>query len=109
MNTVITLENLRAAALSAHPWTELDRLVRAELSAGRLTKAIYEEILGLQEAVRETPGFTEDADDAIGDALDALTGMCHPNCQYKNPPDLTPPASTASATAAPFGPGPASG
>jgi len=85
---MITLETLRIAALSPQPWDELDVLVRAELSAGRLTKEIYEEIRGLQNAVRETPGFSEDANDAIGDTLDALIGFCSADREYKNPPIL---------------------
>ena len=66
----------------------MDELVRAELAAGRLTRAIYDEIMSLQERVRETPGFTEDADDAIGDTLDALIGFCRADYAYKNPPVL---------------------
>lgn len=85
---MITLDALRLAALSEQPWAELDRLVRAELSAGRLTRAIYDEIMSLEEAVSNTPGYTEDAHDAIGDTLDALIGFCRADCAYKNPPVL---------------------
>lgn len=85
---MITLDTLRAAALSAQPWTELDRLVRAELAAGRLTKTIADEILALADAVSESPGFTEDADEAIGDTVDALIGFCSADCAYRNPPVL---------------------
>ncbi len=85
---MITLDTLRAAALSNQPWAELDKLVRTELAAGRLTRAIYDEIMSLQEAVSDTPGYTEDSDDAIGDTLDALIGFCRAECAYKNPPIL---------------------
>lgn len=85
---MITLDTLRAAALSDQPWIELDKLVRAELAAGRLTRAIYDEIMSLQERVSDTPGYTEDAHDAIGDTLDALVGFCRADCAYKNPPVL---------------------
>ena len=85
---MITLAALRAAALSDQPWTELDRLVRAELAAGRLTKAVYDDIVGLQERVRESPGYGDDAEDALGDTLDALIGFCPPGREYRNPPVL---------------------
>jgi hypothetical protein len=85
---MITLDSLRTAVLSDQPWIELDKLVRAELSAGRLTRAIYDEIVALQDTIRDVPGYTDDADDAIGDTLDTLVGFCAADCQYKNPPVL---------------------
>jgi hypothetical protein len=85
---MITHDTLRTAALSDQPWTELDKLVRAELAAGRLTKAIYDEILSLDQTLREEPDYTENAEEAIGDTLDALVGFCRADRAYKNPPVL---------------------
>lgn len=85
---MISLDALRAAALSAQPWDELDALVRTELAAGRMTSAIYDEIRSLQHTLRELPEYTDDANDAIGDTLDALSGLCPADREYKNPPVL---------------------
>jgi len=43
---MITFGQLRAALLDPEPHAALDRLVRAELAAGRKTQAIYDELLG---------------------------------------------------------------
>ena len=85
---MIHLDDLRAALLSDQPHTRLDDLVRSELAAGRLTRQIYDELLTLADAVRATPGFNEDAEEAFGDTLDVLIGFCRPEFAYKNPPVL---------------------
>jgi hypothetical protein len=43
---MLTLDSLRSAALAEQPWSELDRLVQAELASGRLTNQIYDELVG---------------------------------------------------------------
>ncbi len=85
---MITLEALRSAVLSTQPATELDRIIRAELAAGRLVKTILAEYSSLLDSARETPGLTEDADDALRDVFDGLTGNCAPRWRYSNPPIL---------------------
>lgn len=85
---MITLDSLRSAALANQPWSELDRLVQAELSSGRLTNQIYDELVGMMEELRATPGFGEQSEEAFGDTLDRLSGFCHVDSAYKNPPTL---------------------
>jgi hypothetical protein len=41
---------------------------------------------GRVDRVLETPGLPEDGEEALWGTLDALTGACHPDCQYKDPP-----------------------
>jgi hypothetical protein len=91
---MMTLDTVRAAVLSDQPWSRLDSLVRAEMALGRKTNQIYEALVGMAGEIDNTPGLTEDGSDAFGDTLDALTGMCHPDCQYKDPPNTTLPNGT---------------
>jgi hypothetical protein len=84
---MITLDAVRAAILADLPWTRLDELVRAELAAGRTTKDVFATLMGMADEVWSTPGLSEDGEDAFGDTLDALTGDCHPDCRYKDPPN----------------------
>src|SRR4051812_9654562 len=84
---MLTLDAVRAAVLSDKPWTRLDELVRAELAAGRTTRQIYADLIGVADEIDDTPGLPEDGSDAFGDTLDALTGMCHRDCQYRDPPN----------------------
>ncbi|HEV3386908.1 MAG TPA: hypothetical protein VG097_18975 [Gemmata sp.] len=93
MRHMITIETVRTAILSTKPWPLLDELVRTELAAGRKTMQIYEILIGMADEIDNTPAVSEDGRDAFGDALDALTGMCHPDCQYKDPPIATLPIS----------------
>jgi hypothetical protein len=83
---MISLEELRAALLTPDPYDGIDVLIRAELANGRRTQAIYDELLPLVPSVRKTPGFTPDADEALLGTLDALTGNCHPDSCYVDPP-----------------------
>jgi hypothetical protein len=66
----------------------LDRIIRTEMAAGRKVKAILAEYSALLESARETPGLTEDAEDALLDVLDGLTGNCHRDWRYLDPPAL---------------------
>jgi hypothetical protein len=86
---MISLDTLRPALLSANPYAEIDRLVRAELAAGRTTGQIFDDLNPLVDEARAIPGMTEDGEEALFGALDALTGDCHPDCQYKDPPSNT--------------------
>jgi hypothetical protein len=87
---MITLDSLRTVLLAPDPHDGVDRLIRAELSAGRKTTAIYNELLALVKPVRTTPGLTEDAEEALFGALDGLTGYCHPDSAYRDPPSTPP-------------------
>jgi hypothetical protein len=84
---MITFDQLRSALLAADAHVVLDRLIRAELSAGRTTKVIYDELLGHIEAVRALPEYTDELEDPLGDKLDGLCGWCHPDNAYKDPPE----------------------
>lgn len=86
---MITLGTVRVAVLSEKPWSEMDQLVRSELSAGRLTNQIHDELLALEADLRATPGLTEQAEDAFLDTLDLLVGFCPAGKEYQN---LTSPA-----------------
>lgn len=85
---MIALDALRSALVSPQPWDGLDRLVRAELSRGRLTKQIREELIRMEEQARDTPGFNDDAEEALHDTIDALAGICPAQYAYENPPVL---------------------
>lgn len=85
---MLTLDAVRSAVLDPQPWTRLDGLVRGELAAGRLVADIHAELKGMADAVRDTPGITEDGDDALMDTLDALIGHCARRYAYENPPVL---------------------
>jgi hypothetical protein len=91
---MITFGQLRSAILNPEPRAGLDALVRAELAAGKNTKAIYDELLGHIDLVRAMQEYTDTLEDALGDTLDALSGWCHPDFCYKDPPNsaLTTPA-----------------
>jgi hypothetical protein len=86
---MITLDSLRPALTSERPWTELDRLVRAEQTMGRRVKDIQAELEALVEPARDAIKLTDDADDALMDTLDALAGNCAPRWRYTDPPNMT--------------------
>src|SRR5690349_10530527 len=62
---MITFDQLRSALLDLDPPAALDRLVRAELTAGRKTKAIYDELIGHIYSVRAMPEYTEAIEDRL--------------------------------------------
>jgi hypothetical protein len=95
---MISLETLRPALLSADPYAEIDRLVRAELDAGRTTRQVFSELHPLTDAARTWVGMTQDGEEALFGALDALTGNCHPDCQYRDPPTPIGPVASPAAT-----------
>lgn len=97
---MLTLDAVRAAVLDPQPWLRLDDLVRAELAAGRLVKQLHAELRGMAAAVWETPGITEDGEDAFGDTLDALVGHCARRYAYTDPP-AAPVVSAPAASPAP--------
>ena len=97
---MLTLDTVRSALLSDRPWPELDALIRAELAVGRTTRQIYAVLMDMAEEIDATPNLSDKSSDAFGDALDALTGMCHRDCQYQDPPTITvPTAETRPSTA----------
>lgn len=89
---MITLNALRGALQSDQPWSELDRLVVTELSSGRTTKQVFDELHGMWKEIHNWTEVSEDGKDAFGDTLDALTGNCHKDFQYKDPPNNTLPS-----------------
>ncbi|MCE9567598.1 MAG: hypothetical protein K8U57_36825 [Planctomycetes bacterium] len=86
---MITLDAIRAAILASDPYTQLDQLVRTELSAGRKVKEVFEAINPFVDEALDTPDLTEDGEEAFLGTLDALTGNCHRDCQYIDPPNNT--------------------
>jgi hypothetical protein len=87
---MITLDAVRAAVLADEPYARMDELVRAEMAAGRRVNDIFESLRPLADDVLETPSLSADGEEAFLGTLDALTGMCHTDCQYSDPPDLAP-------------------
>jgi len=95
---MISLDALRSAVTADRPYTEIDRLVRAELGAGRTTRQVFDDLQCLVDAAVNTPGLTEDGQEALFGALDALTGDCHRDCQYHDPPRPAGPAVAPAST-----------
>jgi hypothetical protein len=93
---MITLEALRSALLADRPFTEIDRLVRGELGAGRTTAQVFDNLQSWVDEAVQFPGLTEDGEEALLGALDALTGNCHRDCQYHDPPRPAAPVVPAS-------------
>jgi hypothetical protein len=89
---MISFDQVRAAVQADQPWTELDNLVRSEMASGRSTKQIFDELHGMLGKLDDMKDVSEDGMDAFGDTLDALTGHCHKDCQYKDPPNNTLPS-----------------
>src|SRR3954451_13358357 len=83
---MISLDALRAALYADQPDTKLDELVRAELSAGRLTKQIRAELLTHDAALRPALDENEAGDEALRDTIDALAGFCPAKYAYTDPP-----------------------
>ena len=86
---MITLDAIRIAITAADPFERIDRLVRAELAAGRRVGDVLEDLRPHVDTVLDTPGLTEDGEEAFLGALDALSGNCHPDCRYTDPPATT--------------------
>lgn len=86
---MIGVEAVRAAILSELPWEKLDELVRTEMATGRRVKDIAAEFAAMANDVWDTPGLPEGGQDAFGDTYDALTGNCHREQCYEDPPDTT--------------------
>jgi len=85
---VITIQTIRAAIAAADPYSEMDRVVRAELTAGRLVKDVFEDIRPHVQDVLDTPSLSEDGEEAFLGTLDALAGFCRADQVYRNPPVL---------------------
>lgn len=93
---MITFDGVKAALTTADPHAAMDRLVRAELSAGRTTADIFAGLFPIAKSVRDTLGLSKDASAALIGTLDALTGDCDPDQCYQDPP--TAPAHPARST-----------
>jgi hypothetical protein len=89
---MMTLDGVRAAILSAEPFAEMDRLVRSELGAGRTTGQLVDDLRPIIDDALDTPGLTDDGEEAFLSVLDALTENCRPDQWYSDPPDAPPTA-----------------
>jgi hypothetical protein len=84
---MITLDAVREAVAAPDPFTQMDTLVRGEMAAGRQVLEVFDQLRPLVDAVLlDTPGLTEDGEEAFLGTLDALTGNCHPDCCYYDSP-----------------------
>ncbi len=86
---MISIDAVRTAAFSDLPWSRLDAIVRGEMATGRKVKDILTDYATVLDQVRETPGLSEDAEDALLDTLDSLTGNCRADQRYVDPPNST--------------------
>ena len=84
---MITIQSVRAAVLASDPYTEMHDLVRNEMSAGRKVKEVLDSINPLVAEALDLPDLSEDGEEALLGTLDALTGNCHRDCQYKDLPE----------------------
>jgi hypothetical protein len=82
---MITLEAILAALSAADPYAGMDRLVRAEMAAGRKVDDVFNDLNPLTDAALDAPGMTDDGEEAYLGTLDALTGGCHPDSCYTDP------------------------
>ncbi len=98
---MITLEATRKAILSGDPYTEMDRLVRHELAAGRNTDQITSDFRPWLDAALDTPNLPTDGEEALLSALDALTGNCRADQCYQDPPQATLPTDPGTARSVP--------
>lgn len=83
---MITLDAVRTALRATDPYTQMDRLVREEQAAGRKVAEIIEQFKPIVNAALDTPGLTADGEEALLGTLDALTGDCHRDQWYSDPP-----------------------
>src|SRR4051812_1182491 len=83
---MISLDTLRAALLADDPYTQIDRLVRAELAGGRTTGQVFDGLQPPGDGALDSRGLSEDGEEALLGALDALTGDCPPDCRYHDVP-----------------------
>jgi hypothetical protein len=92
--------DLRAALAAPNPYAALDSLVRGELAAGLRTQAVYDRLMELVPEAEGWPEYTPTADDAVTRVMDALSGWCHPDWQYRDvvSADSHPPGSAGRAT-----------
>lgn len=87
---MLTLEAIRRAVRSSDPYTQMDQLVRGEMAAGVRVADIFSALDSLLDEALATPGLTEDGEEALLGTVDALTGNCHRDCQYYDPPETEP-------------------
>lgn len=82
----MTLETIRTALATADPYEEMERLVLAEMASGRKVLEIFEAINLMLHEVLETPGLSEDGEEAILGTMDKLTGDCLESQCYRDLP-----------------------
>lgn len=101
---MMTLEAVREALRSPDPFAEMDRLVRAELAAGRRVRAVYNDLYPFHDALDDARDLTGDAEEAFLGTLDSLSGNCLREQCYEDPPEaaaeVAPPRSATVARAA---------
>lgn len=98
---MLTLEAIQRAVRSSDPYTQMDQLVRGEMAAGVRVADIFSALDPLLDEALATPGLTEDGEEALLGTVDALTGNCHRDCQYYDPPEAEPRPASHAAHAAP--------
>lgn len=91
---MMTVEQIRHAALTQQPWSRLDEIVRAEMATARKVKDIAHEYQEIALALHsdEENELPEDSDDALMDTLDALRGTTHSKDCYRDPPNISLPS-----------------
>ena len=81
---MMTLQTIRDALRAPDPYTRMDELVRLELQAGLRVKDVFDAVNPLVDLILETPGLTDDGEEAFLGALDALIGNCRADQCYKD-------------------------
>ena len=84
---MISIQSLRAAVFASDPYNEMHDLVRNEMRAGLKVKEVLDSINPLVAEALDLPDLSEDGEEALLGTLDALTGNCHRDCQYKDLPE----------------------
>ena len=91
---MIRLDDIRTALRTPDPEGTLDGLIRRELGGGRTIADVYRDFTAVLPEVYRLPECAGAALDGLQGALDALSGQCHPDAQYKDAP---PPATNGAA------------
>ena len=79
---MIAFCEVRVALESAKPDFGIDALIRRELQTCIKTKQIRQNLIDLLPEIKDIPNLTEDAEEGLNGALDALIGWCSPACAY---------------------------
>jgi len=89
---MITQDAVRNVLIGDNPFNGMDQLVRTEMAAGRKVLHIFDDLNQSVDEILDTPGLTEDGQEAFLGTLDALTDGCHPKCRYIDTPNVPSPS-----------------